>query len=108
MKIWLIMSFVLVASSVVIAQPVRICGDSAEWPPYNYYSRVKGKPEKSKVIGIVPELLDEAFRLMGMTYTITLIPWKRCLMEVYNFGKKQRYVMVIWNQHFNSIPVSPV
>ena len=91
MKTGLITLLFLVASSVAIAQPVRICNDDTEWPPYTYYPRVDGKPDKSRLTGAVVELLDEIFKINEMEYSIKLIPWKRCLNEVYRFGENRKY-----------------
>ena len=91
MKTGLITLLFLVASSVAIAQPVRICDDAAEWPPYTYYPRVDGKPDKSRLTGAVVELLDEIFKINEMEYSIKLLPWKRCLNEVYRFGENRKF-----------------
>lgn len=91
MKTGLITLLFLVASSAAIAQPVRICNDEAEWPPYTYYPRVDGKPDKSRLTGAVVELLDEIFKINEMEYSMKLLPWKRCLNEVYRFGKNRKY-----------------
>lgn len=91
MKTRLITFIFLVASSVAIAQPVRICDDDTEWPPYTYYPRVDGKPDKSRLTGAVVELLDEIFKINEMEYSIKLLPWKRCLNEVYRFGENRKF-----------------
>jgi len=31
---------------IATAQPVQICDDSAEWPPYSFFPRVPGKIER--------------------------------------------------------------
>lgn len=85
----------IVLSDFAIAQPVNICDDETEWPPYTYYQRVKGQPDKSKLTGAVVELLDEVFKLIGMKHSITMLPWKRCLIEVKKFDKSQKYEMFI-------------
>lgn len=91
MKSWILTLFLLVFCGDIMAQPVSICDDEAEWPPYIYYSRVNGKPDKSKLTGATVELFDEVFKLIGMKYSIQLRPWKRCLMEVHRFGQNQKF-----------------
>lgn len=73
------------------AQPVKICDDIAEWAPFTYYERVDGKMDKSKLVGFVPELLKEVFKIVGLEHSIELIPWKRCLNEVDNYGGQKQY-----------------
>jgi polar amino acid transport system substrate-binding protein len=41
------------------------------------------------------ELIDKIFELLQMTYTITAMPWKRCLYEVANFTRSQTYEIAI-------------
>jgi polar amino acid transport system substrate-binding protein len=77
------------------AQPVTICDDSREWPPYSYFPRVDGKADTSKLTGAMIDLIDEIFHLMHMDYSITAIPWKRCLHEVANFAQSKQYEVAI-------------
>jgi len=81
--------------NVTIAQPINICDGQMEWPPYTYYQRVNGQPDKLKLTGAVVELLDEVFNLIEMEYTITMLPWKRCTVEVMNFDKTKKYELFI-------------
>jgi polar amino acid transport system substrate-binding protein len=80
---------------VAVAQPVKICDDSREWPPYSYFPRVGGKADTSKLNGAMIELVDKIFELIQMDYTITAMPWKRCLYEVANFAQTQTYEIAI-------------
>jgi polar amino acid transport system substrate-binding protein len=80
---------------VAVAQPVKICDDSREWPPYSYFPRAEGKADTSKLTGAMIELVDKIFELIQMDYTITAIPWKRCLHEVANFAQSQTYEIAI-------------
>ncbi|MFK5894546.1 MAG: transporter substrate-binding domain-containing protein [Pseudomonadota bacterium] len=91
MKNLIVILFLLVISSNIRSQPVHICDDSAEWPPYIYYSRMDNKLDKSNLNGATIDLFKEIFKLAKLEYSIQLRPWKRCLLDVENFGKKQRY-----------------
>jgi len=82
---------IFMVSGLLFAQPVKICDDGAEWPPYAYHPRVDGKPDKSRVEGAAIELFDEVFKMAGLEYTIQLISWKRCLSEVEKYGKRKKY-----------------
>lgn len=82
-------------SAVVSAQPVKICDDSREWPPYSYFPRVERKADTSKLTGAMIELVETIFELIGMDYSITTMPWKRCLHEVANFAKSKKYEVAI-------------
>jgi len=80
-----------VCSSIVAAQPVHICDDYAEFPPYVYWERINGNPDKSKLTGATTVLTKEIFGLIGMEYTLEMLPWKRCIFEVDNFGENRKY-----------------
>lgn len=82
-------------TQVGIAQPVKICDDNSEWPPYSYFPRVAGKADRSRLTGAMIELIDQVFKLIQVDYTITAMPWKRCLYEVANFAQQQTYEMAI-------------
>ncbi len=83
--------FFLFGGTGVFGQEVRICDDGAEWPPYLYYQRVDGKINKKQLVGAVKELFDVIFEQAGLDYSIRLIPWKRCLLEVENFDTSGKY-----------------
>jgi polar amino acid transport system substrate-binding protein len=78
-----------------VAQPVKICDDSREWPPYSYFPRTHGKIDRSQLTGAMIELTQHIFHLMQMDYTITAMPWKRCLHEVAHFKKLGDYEVAI-------------
>lgn len=96
------MKFVLVLCVVLwlgvdqaAAQPVRICDDSGEWPPYSFFPRTPGKTEHPVLTGAMIELVERIFALIKMDYQITAIPWKRCLHEVATFDRGQTYEIAI-------------
>ena len=80
---------------IAAAQPVQICDDSAEWPPYSFFPRVPGKAEHPVLTGAMIELVERIFALVKMDYQITAIPWKRCLYEVATFDQSQTYEVAI-------------
>jgi len=90
-KIFMCIVFMSFVSVVAVGQDVKICDDGAEWPPYMYYERVNGEINTQNIIGAVKELFDEAFMRSDLTYSVELIPWKRCMAEVENFDKTQNY-----------------
>lgn len=96
------MQFVLVSCVVLwlglghaAAQPVQICDDSGEWPPYSYFPRGDNKAEIPILTGAMIELVEQLFALMKMDYNITAMPWKRCLHEVATFAENQGYEIAI-------------
>lgn len=94
MKVFLtILLSMFVLTNTVIAQPVNICDDDAGWAPYVYFPMIAGKPDRTKVVGATADLIREVFRIMKMDYTIELLPWARCLLEVHNFGESKKYEM---------------
>lgn len=60
---------------------VCICDDGAEWPPYSYYQRVDGKPTEA-IVGFSVDIIDRIFKSHGISYQISLLPWKRCMHQV--------------------------
>jgi polar amino acid transport system substrate-binding protein len=96
------MKFVLVSCAVLLlgigmaaAQPVQICDDSAEWPPYSFFPRAPSKAEQPVLTGAMIELVAHIFALVKMDYHITAIPWRRCLHEVATFDRSHTYEMAI-------------
>ncbi len=96
-KLTIAIGFIIVLSlpNTIIAKPVNICDDETEWPPYTYYQRVDGQPDKSKLTGVVVDLLDEVFKLIKMEYTIKMLPWKRCTREVATFDKRKNFELFV-------------
>jgi len=113
MKTKLITLFLLLSSSIVMAQPVHICDDAAEWPPYIYYERVNGELDKSKIIGATVDLIKAIFKEINMEYTLDLLPWKRCLEEVARFDTSKEYEVFVdgsynderYNKYYLSAPL---
>ena len=98
----LVLLAVLILSGTARASDiVRICDDDAEWPPYAYFGKTDGKKDKSVIEGATVELAAEIFKQIGLPYTYDMIPWKRCLFEVANFAKNQKYEVVV-NASFNT------
>ncbi len=78
-----------------IAEPVNICSDEEDWAPFTYFPRVNGIADKSRQIGITQDLLKEIFKIIGLKYSVNKRPWKRCLYEVKNFGKRRKFEIFI-------------
>lgn len=55
------------------AQPLKVCTN--EWPPYTLL-------EDGQVRGIDADLLQLALSNLGVSYEITLEPWRRCLRKM--------------------------
>ncbi len=83
------------AMNQAIAEPVNICSDQEDWAPFTYFPRVNGVADKSRQIGITQDLLKEIFKIVGLKYSVTTRPWKRCIKEVDNFGRNQKFEMFI-------------
>lgn len=75
------------------SEEVKICYHDREWPPYIYFKRENGKIDKSTTEGATVELFNEVFKRIGLKYSTTMIPWKRCLREVNHFDKYGKYEM---------------
>lgn len=70
---------------------VYICDDGAEWPPYSYYQRMDGEPTQT-IVGFSVDVIDRIFKRKGISYQLTLLPWKRCMREV---AEGKRYHMFL-------------
>ncbi len=93
MKFWILLLFAFLGgfSVTLSAQTVKFCSDNSDWAPYSYYPRVDGRADKSGQIGITQDLLKEVFKIVGLKYSITPKPWKRCLRAVHEFGKTKQF-----------------
>ena len=60
---------------------INLCAGIHEWPPYYYFERLDGVKTET-VKGLDIELFDEVFLKNGITYTVTLLSWSKCLAEV--------------------------
>lgn len=61
-----------------VPQVVRACGDSAEFPPFQYFERQAGR-KTFRVAGFDVDLLRRVFADAGHEVQIDLLPWLRCL-----------------------------
>ena len=71
----------LVWGAELAGQPIRVCDDANEWPPYAYFERVQGQPS-THVTGFTVELLRRIAARQGWRLQIDMLPWKRCLEAV--------------------------
>jgi len=62
-------------------QVIKVCGQIAEWPPYLYFKRETGS-KTDEVIGYSAEYLQRILSRRGLSYSIDMIPWKRCMESV--------------------------
>lgn len=62
---------------------VQICDDGDEWPPFTYYQRVEGKPSRT-ITGFSVDVIRSILNKHRIPFSITLLPWKRCLGSVEN------------------------
>lgn len=69
------------AAPALADQTLAICDDINEWPPYLYYQRDNGA-KTAKLAGYAVEVLDEILAAHRIKYTVTLLPWARCLSSV--------------------------
>lgn len=66
------------ATAVQAGQPLAICDDESGWPPYTFVD----PKNPASVVGASADLIIEILKRTGYEPQITLLPWKRCLMEV--------------------------
>jgi len=63
------------------ANPVRLCDDVNEWPPYTFQRRVNGD-RRGELTGYTVELLRLIAQRRGFELRIEMLPWKRCVEAV--------------------------
>ncbi|WP_108652635.1 substrate-binding periplasmic protein [Dongshaea marina] len=73
---------------------VTICDDAAEWPPYVFYERDKNGDTTRFISGASVSALKTILQEQGYAIKIRLLPWKRCLKEVANYGTSKSFEMV--------------
>lgn len=89
--------YLFVSLPAVATEPVVICDDGEEWPPFTYFERENGV-KTQKVIGYSIDVIQRIFKKHGITYKASLIPWSRCQAMV---EKGIGYNMAL-NASFNS------
>lgn len=79
--VWLLL-YCFSLSVLAKDEPVRFCDDAAEWTPYTYFVRDKAGLPEGQVTGAMADLLPELARLVGLPFSLELVPWNRCLNDV--------------------------
>ena len=75
---FLFAAFAALCSAATAATPLKICDDEAGWPPYTF-----ADPKNPQaIVGASADLLVDILKRAGYEPQITLLPWKRCLVEV--------------------------
>ncbi|XHS78735.1 substrate-binding periplasmic protein [Burkholderiaceae bacterium UC74_6] len=69
------------AAPVALPASITVCDDDAERPPFVYYQRQFGV-KTEKVTGFAVEVLRQILASRNMTFTVELLPWRRCLNSV--------------------------
>ena len=65
----------LSAAPLAQDQVIKVCAQSAEWPPFMYTD----KASNNKLSGYTIDFLQHSLIERGLRYTIDLVPWKRCM-----------------------------
>lgn len=71
--------FLSISTMALERTSLAICGDGGGWPPYHF-------EKERKVIGYDIDVLEAIFSPLGLTITVDLPPWQRCLRET-NLGR---------------------
>lgn len=61
---------------VTLSKEISVCSDANYWYPYSYVN------DSGKAEGVHIDMLVYVLNEMGYDYTITPLPWKRCLYEM--------------------------
>lgn len=76
----MMIAFSVQAGKIKSGTIVRTCGDGAGWPPYTYFKRVDGEKTK-EIMGYDVDVLNAIGAKHGITFTVSMPPWKRCLQQ---------------------------
>jgi len=90
-----------IATNVRAEDAVKVCDDISPWPPYSYPSPIGNRETVPKQTGAMVGFLGDLFKEVGLKYTLTLRPWKRCLEEVKKSSGPGEFEVVI-NASFSS------
>ena len=77
-----IISLILTTSQLYADDVVKICGEP--FAPYFYPTNSNGQPS---VDGIDVDILNSISEITDLEFENEIIPWKRCLSNVENFGR---------------------
>jgi polar amino acid transport system substrate-binding protein len=95
------MLWTTVSVDVKAQDAVKVCDDISPWPPYSYSSPTGEGDIAHKRAGAMVDFLDDLFKEIGLEYTLSLMPWKRCLEAVKkSFGPGDFEVVI--NASFSS------
>ena len=96
-----LMLWTTMSADVKAQEPVKVCDDISPWPPYSYPSPIGEGKIANKQTGAMVEFLDDLFKEIGLEYTLSLKPWKRCLEAVKKSSGPSNFEVVI-NASFSS------
>lgn len=86
-KVWLLVILMCLSAHTLSKElntepkSINLCAGIHEWPPYYYLERDAGHSTQT-VKGLDIQLFDEVFKKNGISYTVTLLSWTKCLGEV--------------------------
>ncbi|ODN41794.1 substrate-binding periplasmic protein [Piscirickettsia litoralis] len=75
MKLIMIAMFIMVFPLVGFSKTVKICADKNYWYPFVF-------TKDGQVTGLQTDIIKAALTKAGFEYSITPLPWKRCLSEM--------------------------
>jgi len=64
----------LASASSLSGGSIKACGDGAGWPPYTF---IRG----DTVVGYDVDVLNEILTPLGVSFTVEMPPWRRCLFS---------------------------
>lgn len=67
---------------LLTGQTVCICDDGLEWPPYTFYKRTASLEKTGMLTGFSIDVVRTIFQKHGISFSVELVPWKRCLNRV--------------------------
>ncbi|MCX4029712.1 transporter substrate-binding domain-containing protein [Endozoicomonas sp. SM1973] len=59
---------------------MRFCGETGEWPPFNFLERKEGV-KTTNSLGYDIDMVKAILSKHQIDYQIIILPWKRCLSD---------------------------
>lgn len=61
-------------------EQIIFCGETGEWPPFNFFERKLGK-KTTRSLGYDIDVVKAILTKHQIDYKIVIVPWKRCLND---------------------------
>lgn len=89
------------SASELDSSPVQFCDGLEEWPPFLFLERDQQGRKTTKITGASMDILEVLFQELDTSFSMKLMPWKRCTTAVQNFNADNQ-IEAFTNASFNA------